>query len=161
MTIPPNQLRAPPRSEPGDRTPRGWQRTCTNGYGSTPMRNVDRLPDTSDLSYLDASKVTSPAGVLAGLDVVTSDGKRIGNIRGVVIDAAARRVRYLAVQLSGLLGRRYFVQADQLGQIDEGLKALRLRGDIRNEAVTGLDTHVFREFSDEDLLAAMFASRAA
>ena len=123
------------------------------------MGNNDRLQDTSELSYLEASKVTSPAGVLAGLDVLTAEGTRLGSIEGVVIEAAARRVRYLAVWASGWFGgRRYLVEADQLGQIDGERRALRLRGDIRNDAVKGLDARALRKFSDDDLLAAVFAS---
>ena len=126
------------------------------------MPNDAQNPITSDLSYLDASKVTSPAGVLSELDVLSSDGRRLGNIEGVIIDAAARHVRYLSVRLSGWFGRRrYLVQTDQLGQIEGDRKALRLRGDIRNQAVRGLDNATFREFSDDDLLAAMFAPHAA
>ena len=126
------------------------------------MPNDAQNPITSDLSYLDASKVTSPAGVLSELDVLSADGRRLGNIEGVIIDAAARHVRYLSVRLSGWFGRRrYLVQTDQLGQIEGDRKALRLRGDIRNQAVRGLDNATFREFSDDDLLAAMFAPHAA
>ena len=126
------------------------------------MQTDAQSVDTSQLSYLDASKVTSPAGVLAGLDVLTTEGKRLGSIQGVVIDAAARRVRYLAVKSSGLFGgRRYLVEADQVGQIEDDRKALRLLVDVRDKAVAGLDTRALREFSDEDLLAAMFTSQAA
>ena len=126
------------------------------------MRNDVQLPDTSDLSYLDASKVDSPGGVLAGLDVLTMDGERLGRIEGVVIDAAARRVRYLAVQSSGWFGRkRYLVAADQLAQLERERHALRLRVNIRDEAVDGLDATALREFSDEDLLDALFAPRVA
>jgi PRC-barrel domain len=130
--------------------------------GVAKMQNDALLQDTSRLSYLDASKVTSPAGVLAGLDVLTAEGRRLGSVEGVVIDAAARRVRYLAVQSSGWFRpQRYLVGADQLAQLEGGRKALRLRGDIRDEAVLGLDATALRKFSDEDLLDAMFASRAA
>lgn len=126
------------------------------------MRNDAQFPVTSELSYLDASKVTSPAGVLSELDVLSAEGRRLGSIEGVVIDAAGRRVRYLAVQSSSWFGRRrYLVQADQLAQIEGERKVLRLRVDLRNEAVHGLDTAALREFSDDDLLAAMFSSRAA
>jgi sporulation protein YlmC with PRC-barrel domain len=122
----------------------------------------DQLRPTPDLSYLDASKVTSPAGVLSELDVLSTDGRRLGRIEGVVIDAAARRVCYLAVRLAGWFRhQRYFVQADQLGQIDGEHKALRLRVDLGNEAVHGLDAAALREFSQEDLLAAMFSPHAA
>jgi sporulation protein YlmC with PRC-barrel domain len=126
------------------------------------MQNDAQLSTPSELSYLDASKVSSPAGALSELDVLSADGRRLGNIEGVVIDAAARRVCYLSVRSSGRLGgRRYLMQADHLGQLEEEGKALRLRVDLRNEAVPGLDAAALREFSDDDLLAAMFSSPAA
>jgi sporulation protein YlmC with PRC-barrel domain len=124
------------------------------------MRNDDQF--TSELAYLDASKVISPAGALSELDVLSTEGRRLGSIEGVVIDAAARHVRYLCVRLSGLFGRRrYLVEADQVGQIQGDRKALRLRRDLRNEAVDGLDAAGLRRFSDEDVLAAIFAPRVA
>ena len=124
------------------------------------MRNDDQF--TSDLAYLDASKVISPAGALSELDVLSTEGRRLGSIEGVVIDAAARHVRYLCVRLSGLFGRRrYLVEADQVGQIQDDRKALRLRSDLRNEAVDGLDAAALRRFSDDDVLAAIFAPRVA
>ena len=126
------------------------------------MRNDAQIADTSELSYLEASKVTSPAGVLSELDVLSAQGHRLGNIEGVVIDAAARCVRYLSVRSSNWFGRRrYLVQADQLGQIEGERKALRLRVDLRQQAVHGLDVAALRRFSDDDLLAAMFRRVAA
>ena len=126
------------------------------------MQNDVQLSITSELSYLDASKVTSPAGVLSELDVLSAEGQRIGSIEGVVIDAAARHVHYLSVRLSGLFGRRrYLVQADQLGQIEGERKTLRLLVDLKNAAVHGLDLAALRKFSDDDLLAAIFAPRPA
>jgi hypothetical protein len=125
------------------------------------MPNDNQLPATSDLSYLDASKVTSPAGVLSELDVLSVEGQRLGSIEGVVIEAAARRVRYLCVRSAGWLRRRVLVLADHLGQIEVERKALRLRVDLGNEAVHGLDAAALRKFSDDDLLAAMFSAHAA
>ena len=126
------------------------------------MQNDAQLPATADLSFLDASNVTSPAGVLSELDVLSAEGRRLGSIEGVVIDAAARRVRYLAVRLSGWFGsRRYVVEADQLGQIECEHKALRLSVNLKNEAVQGLDTAALRKFSDDDLLSVLFPSCAA
>jgi len=116
---------------------------------------------TSELSYLDASKVISPAGALSELDVLNTEGRRLGSIEGVVIDAAARHVRYLCVRLSGLFGRRYVVEADQVGQIQGDRKALRLRRELRNEAVDGFNAAALRKFSDDDVLAAIFAPRVA
>ena len=126
------------------------------------MRNDAQLSAPSELSYLDASKVTSPAGALSELDVLSAEGRRLGSIEGVVIDAAARHVRFLSLKLSGWFGRRrYLVEADHLGQIDSERKALRLRVDLRTEAVHDLDAMALREFSDDDLLAAVFAPHAA
>jgi sporulation protein YlmC with PRC-barrel domain len=126
------------------------------------MPSDAQVPAISELSFLDASNVTSPAGVLSELDVLSAEGRRLGSIEGVVIDAAARRVRYLSVLSSGWFGRRrYVVQADQLGQIEGERKALRLRVNLRDEAVHGLDTAALRKFSDDDLLAAMFPPRPA
>jgi hypothetical protein len=126
------------------------------------MQNDAQLPATSELSYLDASKVTSPAGILSELDVLSAEGRRLGSIEGVVIEAAARRVRYLSVRSAGWFShRRYLVQADQLGQIEGERKALRLRVDLEHEAVHDLDAAALRAFSDDDLLAAIFSPRAA
>jgi hypothetical protein len=116
----------------------------------------------SELSYLDASKVTSPAGALSELAVLSPEGRQLGSIEGVVIHAAARHVRYLCLRLSGWFGRRrYIVDAAQLGQIEGERKALRLNFDPRREAEPGLDASALREFSDEDVLAAVFAPRTA
>jgi sporulation protein YlmC with PRC-barrel domain len=126
------------------------------------MPNDAQLGDTSELTYLDASKVSSPAGVLSELDVLNTEGERLGRIEGVVIDAAARRVLYLSVRSSGWLrSERYVVPADQLGQIEGDRKVLRLRVDLRDEAVQGLDAAALRRFSDEDVIAALFPTRAA
>ena len=125
------------------------------------MQN-DARPASPELSYLDASKVTTPAGVLSELDVLSVEGRRLGSIEGVVIDAAAHLVRYLSVRTSGWFGRRrYLVRADQSGQIEGERKALRLLVDLRDEAVRGLDLAALRRFSEDDLLAAMFPPRLA
>src|SRR5262245_26744491 len=84
----------------------------------------------SDLCYLDASRVESPAGALSDLDVLTADGERFGRIAGVVIEPAAQRVRYFDVRQSGWFSRkRCFLEADQLAQLDSERRALRLLSD--------------------------------
>lgn len=126
------------------------------------MRDEAQVPTMSELSYLDASKVTSPAGVLSELEVLSPDGRRLGSIEGVVIHAAARHVRYLCLRLSSWFGRRRFiVAADELGQIEGERKALRLNVDPWREAVHNVDASALRQFSDDDLLAAIFAPRTA
>ena len=116
----------------------------------------------SELCYLEASKVTSPGGTLAELDLLNADGESLGSIEGVVIEAAARRVRYYDVQSSGWLDRhRFLVPVDQLAQLDLERKAVRLRSEVKAEQIHGIDPATIREFSDDDLLAILFHSRAA
>jgi hypothetical protein len=127
------------------------------GIGET----MPNHPPISELCYLDAANVNSPAGVLSELHVVTANGEQLGSIAGVVIEAAAGRARYLNIRSAGWLSRRhYLVEADQLAQVDPERKVLRLLSDDVTE-VPDLGTAVLRPFSDEDLLAAMFPSRAA
>ncbi len=115
----------------------------------------------SELCYLDAANVNSPAGVLSELDVMTANGEQLGSIAGVVIEPAAGRARYLDVRSAGWLRRRhYLVEADQSAQVDSERKVLRLlSAEVRE--VQGLKTAALRQFSDDDLLAALFPSRAA
>ena len=116
----------------------------------------------TELCYLDASHVESPAGALSTLALLTSEGKPFGTIKGVVIEAAERRVRYLDVESGGLLHRRrYLLKADQLAQLESDGNALRLLADPSESQVTDLNRDELRQFGDDDLLAAMFAPRAA
>jgi hypothetical protein len=126
------------------------------------MRHNAEQSPISEFCYLDASRVESPAGVLSELDLLSADGRPLGSIQGVVIEAAARRVRYFDVQSSGWFRRRrYLLEADQLAQVEPGRKALRLRVDSNVEEVQDLDAAALRQFSDDDLIAALFPSRAA
>ena len=115
----------------------------------------------SELCYLDAAHVISPAGPLSELEVVTASGEPFGSIAGVVIEAAAGRARYFDVRSSGWLHRRHhLLEADQLAQVDDEQKVLRLVNaevpEVHGLAVAGL-----RQFSDDDLIAALFRPRAA
>lgn len=114
----------------------------------------------SALCYLEASKVDSPAGALSELALVTTEGKSLGNIAGVVIEPAARRVRYYDVRSTGWRRRRYLVRADQLAQVDFERGVLRLL-DTEIAEVGDVDAAGLQRFSDEDLLTAVFASRGA
>jgi hypothetical protein len=98
--------------------------------------------------------------VLADLSVITSEGTPVGSIAGVVIEAAARRVRYYDVRSPGWLReRRHFIDASQLAQVEPARKVLRLLAPAVEEAHPDLDG--LHEFSDDDLLSVMFSPRAA
>lgn len=122
------------------------------------MSSPDQPP--SQLCYLDADHVRSPAGALSGFHVVTASGEQLGSIAGVVIEPAARRARFLDVQSHEFRRRHYLVEADQMGQVDSERKELRLLSADVPE-MQPVDSASFRPFSDDDLLAALFAPRAA
>ena len=117
---------------------------------------------TSDLSYLDASRVETPVGVLADVELRTATDEPFGTILGVVIDAPARRVRYLDVQVSrGNGGRRTLIDPAEVVVVDARGQTLRLREDVPPTPLPVLEPQTVRPFDDEDLLAAMFPPRAA
>ena len=125
--------------------------------------NTEWEQNDSNLCYLSASKVDSPAGALSELELRTLEDSKLGNVDGVLIDPAARRVRYYAVGTRKLLGRRrYLVPADQLGQLESERRTLRVQLSAEEfERCPRLEPGRVREFSDEDLLTAMFQSEVA
>jgi hypothetical protein len=141
-----------------------WQTNCTeSGQERTKdnaMPQLATVQGSSHLSYLEASKVNSPAGALADLDLVRANGQRVGRIAGVVIDSAARCVRYFDVQSAGWRRRHYLVAADQLAQLDPAQPVLRLLDNDLTE-VRDLNPATLHRYSDDDLLAAMFSARVA
>jgi hypothetical protein len=119
--------------------------------------------DGSRLCYLDASKVQSPVGELAGVELRSSSDQTLGNLDGVVIDARERRLLYFVVEKPGWFHRRkYLLPADATPRVERGGRALKV--DVRPEELRGceeFDHRAVREFSDDDLLAAMFARDVA
>ena len=77
------------------------------------MRNDAQLLATSELSYLDASKVSSPAGALSELDVLSAEGRRLAALKASSLTPPLGVYSYLSVRSSGWFGRRrYLVAAD-------------------------------------------------
>src|SRR5262245_23536856 len=111
------------------------------------------------LCYLNASKVESPAGALAHLDVQTEDGEEIGALDGVLIEPTARRIRYYVVALGRRFGkRRYLLPADAPAQLEGESKALRFGIDLSAiKSCREFRKGDVREFSDTDVLSAIFA----
>jgi sporulation protein YlmC with PRC-barrel domain len=123
---------------------------------------VEGKVDTN-LRYLNASRVDSPVGALSQMDVATVDGEQIGDVDGVLIDPAARCVRFyvIAARRRWLGRRRYLLPADQPALLERDGRVLRFEIDetalkscqeFRNQEVP--------EFSDMDLVSAIFAKTA-
>jgi hypothetical protein len=120
---------------------------------------MDQLPH---MCYLDASRVQGPAGDLGGITLKTADDTAVGRLDGIVINPAERRVVYFVVQSSGWLRRRRFLVPAAAGLRIEADRTLTV--DVRHEELSGceeFDNQKVRNFSDEDVVTAMFARPAA
>jgi len=109
----------------------------------------------TDLRFLDADKVASPAGQLSGFELCSRDHEMVGTIDGVLIDPPARRVRYLVLKIANqanhcLLPVETSVQMDavpRIGWIDGA------RADLDLEPY---DLASAREFTADDAITAIF-----
>jgi hypothetical protein len=114
------------------------------------------------LCFLPARAVELPSGRAEGWDIHSSDNRALGTLQGVLVEPAERRLRYFVVESRGWLSRQqYIVSANHVVRLDRTKQVLRLeadREDVRREA---FDKRSVREFSDDDLITALFHSRAA
>jgi uncharacterized protein YrrD len=104
--------------------------------------------------------VEHPLGTLAGLNLFTEEGEKLGSLGGVLVEPASRRIRFFVVERSGMLRRRYYLlAADVPASIEVGDRTLRVMA--HEEDLELFDSGSVRNFSDEDAISAMFASPAA
>lgn len=114
------------------------------------------------LCYLNAAQVKTPAGQLAQISLCGQDGRRLGTVDGVLINPAERRISHLVVEGERLGGtHRYLVPADALIRMECDRGALRLEADADPSAGCDLDLDSIPAMTEDDLIAAMFARRAA
>jgi hypothetical protein len=117
------------------------------------------MGDSRKLRFLEASRVGSPAGDLASLQLHTEADEPLGTLDGILIDPSERRVRYLVVERPGWFRtRRYLVPTECVAKVERDRKLLRLDVDPADlHALDEFNRSKFREFSDEDAVDAMFA----
>jgi hypothetical protein len=116
--------------------------------------------DRATLRYLDAHNVERPGGTLAGVEVCGPNQQYIGDLGGVLVEPARRRVKYFVVQRPALLRRKqYLVPADCLTTLDPETGTIYI--DVEDNAIERFDDSSVLPFSDEDLVDTMFASTAA
>jgi hypothetical protein len=117
---------------------------------------------SDSLCFIDAAHVTTPSGKLTGFKVRDAFNHNLGRLEGFVLDAGARRVRFLVVLCGTLLRKQKYLVPLRAARIEQGQRAMSVELDD-NRAVRSVkfDSASFPDFSDEHLLAAMFASREA
>ncbi len=124
------------------------------------MANEHGLTGTSDLRYIKATQVEHPLGTLADLSMCTQEDEKLGSLKGVLVEPARRRIRYFVVERAEMLRRRrYLLAADTPASIEAGDRKLRVMA--HEEDLELFDSRSVQNFSDEDLISAMFAYPAA
>ena len=114
------------------------------------------------LCYLAAQDVEIPEGTLAGLDLCSIDQKRLGTLDGVLIDAAARRVRYYVVASKGWFSaKRFLLPADRPTHLEPQEHIMRIELEADDVRRAAFDKDAVRAFSDDDLMDALFSTNAA
>jgi PRC-barrel domain len=111
------------------------------------------------LCYLEAARVASPVGSLDGARLQCRSKEIIGRLEGVLIDPSERRLRFYVVKSVGWFrNKRYLLPADRIAQIEPVERTLRLDVDSHElKRCDEFDSEEIREFSDEDVVTAMFA----
>jgi hypothetical protein len=137
-----------------------WHPGC---YGLEPTEiDMDALDTRPKLCYVNAAQVGTPAGRLAYVTVCGRNGDRLGIVDGVLINPAERRICFLVVESERLDGtHRYLVSADDLIRMECDRGALRLEADADPSADCDVDLNSIPAMTEDDVIAAMFARRAA
>ena len=112
------------------------------------------------LRYLDAEHVNHPSGTLAGVTVWSQDDQKLGEIAGVLVEPATRRVEFFVVERrNALLSKKYLLPADTLPVLSAGDR--RVVVTARPDDLQRFDRKLIERFSDDDAITAMFAKPAA
>jgi PRC-barrel domain len=107
------------------------------------------------LCYLEASKVMGPTGLLNAFDVRTRHNRSLGSIDGVLIDPAARKLRFFVIEASGWLDhRRYLLPVEAAATMNPEGHSLRLEMETDDfTALDEFDMAAVREFTPEEGIA--------
>lgn len=116
------------------------------------MTNDERA--TSHLRYLDTERLEAP--LVEPLEVQAQNGARLGVFDGVVVDPAARCVRYLVVDQGRVFHERRLIPLGPT-HLDTAHHALRLVDETDPSEWEKFDIRTYPPFSDEDLITAVFA----
>jgi hypothetical protein len=108
----------------------------------------------SRLRYLDADDIDDSAVAFDDLDVRASDGSKLGDLDGFVLDSTSGRVFYAVVDSGGWFTSRRFLLPIGHAQLDRERRALTI--DVTKDAIRRypeFDAQRFREFSDDEMRA--------
>jgi hypothetical protein len=116
----------------------------------------------SRLRYLDAAHVETPVGSLAAMSLISPSDKNVGTLDGVIIDPAERQARYFVVKSRQWWTTQRYLLPVTPAQIESERPCLHVELEPDDlQWLPKLDADQFPPFSDEDLISALFSSRAA
>jgi hypothetical protein len=125
-----------------------------------PECSVTENPETAHLRYLDATHVRHSSGTFEGMTVCTEEDSKLGAVDGVLVDPATRRLRFFVVKTPALLRtRRFLLRADTPAILDENDGKLVV--DAHAEDLERFDPRSVQQFSDDDVITAIFSQPAA
>ena len=109
----------------------------------------------SQLRFIEAERIETPAGRLEGAVVVTPTEK-LGKLDGMLVDPIELRVQYYVIESSeNAEPRRHYLVPSTLTRMDRQRRALEL--DLENDQIDRFDDvapDTFTRFADDDLAAA-------
>lgn len=118
---------------------------------------ANTLEQTADLRYLEADSVRCPLGNLSEYRVCTEDAQSLGSIKGVLIRPSERRLAYFVIESPGLfVHRRYLLPVDAAAVLQEESGTLRLSARKDELDLQAFTPRSVPDFSDDDLLKAIF-----
>ena len=115
---------------------------------------MDQTTYASRLRYLDADDLDDSDVDFDGLDVRGTDGEKLGEVAGFLVDPGAGRVLYTVVDSGGWFRSRRFLVPIGHASVDRDGAVLRV--DVARDRLRDypqFDEQRFRDLSDEDLRA--------
>ena len=110
------------------------------------------------LRYIDASHVESGVTDLSGFDVLTTTGRKLGALDGLIVDPPERSIRFAVVERGGRRHRERLLVPLHIAQLDVDRKALHV--DVENDVdCPTFDAGVFPAFSIADSQSALLTAR--
>jgi hypothetical protein len=114
----------------------------------------------SNLRYLAAARVDTPMGGLRDAVVLSQTDEELGRLNGILVDPTQRRLCYFVVESGHWPSRRQHLVPADFARMKPNRKALYL--DVEADRFGEYEecrSDRLTEFSDDDLLAAMFATQ--
>jgi hypothetical protein len=117
-------------------------------------------PVAANLRYIDAGHLTIAAGDLTGAAVVGQTAGTLGTLAGALVDPGQRSICYLVVESRHWLKKHRYLLPLGVTRFDPA--GQRLLVDSANTDLKEVTAEErFVPFSDEDLVTALFSTRAA